>query len=192
MLMLLGFGIITQNAKAQSGRFSVGLEVAQPMGTMGDAAGFGIGGSLRYELPVGDNLGIMLTAGYLSFGGKDIDFVVPGLIDTTIEGPSTSVIPIQLGAKYYFNEAQDGFYAQLEVGVHMFSYGKIEGDTTDSESKTYLSFAPGVGYHLANLDFGLKYQLINGIEGFDETTFEETTEMYSYLGLRIAYVFGEK
>jgi hypothetical protein len=171
---------LIQTSDAQVGRFSAGLELALPMGDFGDVAGTGFGGSLRYEYPLGDNIGLMATVGYLTFGEEDLgDF-----------GTYTySMIPIQVGGKYYFTEQQNGFYAMAELGVHSTTvdveipetnfFGIIIPGQSASESSTDLSFAPGVGYHLANLDFGLKYQIIS-TEGSST----------SYLGIRAAYVFG--
>ena len=65
--------------------------------------------------------------------------------------------------------------------------------TDETNSKTNLSYAPEIGYHFSNLDFGLRYQLFsypttvsNGI-----TTVSKTTTQ-GYLGLRVAFVFGER
>lgn len=161
---------------AQNGRFSIGAELGLPMGDFGDGAGIGFGGTVGYEHPIGDMMGIGLRAGYLTFSGKD-------------GGPSSSMIPAQAFFKYYFMEAQDGFYAMADLGIHNFrvdlgSYtDPFTGTTIDlgTASSTNLSYAPEIGYHLANIDLGLRYQLIS--------TTGSTT---SYLGVRIAYVFGEK
>lgn len=194
---------------AQNGRFSVGAELGLPMGSFGDGAGIGFGGTLRYEFPLGDKMGLSGTAGYMIFSGKDITVSGGGIIpDQTFKGSSMGMIPIQAGFKYYFMEAQDGFYAMAELGVHI---GMVSGsDYTDpitgitvegeSSSSTNLSYAPSIGYHLANLDFGLRYQLFSQksesvtydpLTGFPTGT-ESTTSTGSYIGLRVAYVFGEK
>jgi len=152
-------------ASAADGRLSIGAEVAMPMGTFGDAVSTGFGGSLRYEMPMGDNLGLTVTAGYITFSGKDF-----------FDGISFNYIPVQVGAKYYFQEQQNGFYGMVELGIHSGSTS-AEG----SESSTDLSYAPALGYHLANIDIGLRYQMI-ATEG----------ESTSYLGLRLAYVLGGK
>ena len=171
---------------AQNGRISLGAELGLPMGDFGDAASMGFGGSLRYEMPMGDNLGLTLTAGYLMFSGKDQE-----IFGIEIEGADWSMIPIQLGAKYYFTEQQEGFYGMVELGVHAMTVTTPSYSTTflgvpvtvpeSSASSTELSYAPAIGYHLANIDIGLRYQMI-ATEG-------STT---SYLGFRLAYVFGEK
>jgi hypothetical protein len=169
---------------ADNGRFSVGAELGLPMGTFGDAASIGIGGSLRYEMPMGDNLGLMLTAGYMSFSGKTV---------SGIDLPNETMIPVQVGAKYYFTEQQNGFYGSAELGIHSTSVtipayaGITVGGVTygaypeQKLTSTDFSFAPGVGYALANVDIGLRYQIISSTGGST-----------SYLGLRLAYVFGEK
>jgi hypothetical protein len=170
--------------KAQNGRFSVGAELALPMGNFKDAAGMGFGGSVRYEYPVSDNLGLTGTVGYLVFGKKSFN---DGFVD--VESTS-SMIPVQAGLKYYFQESQNGFYAMAELGIHNFhskvstpSYTVLGFTFPASEvsgSSTNLSYAPELGYHLANIDLGVRYQIIS--------TTGSTT---SYLGLRFAYVFGE-
>jgi len=159
------FIISSSSVFAQNGRFSIGANVAMPMGDFGDAAGVGFGGSLRYEMPVGDNLGLTGTVGYLTFGGKDF-----------FDGINFNLIPIMVGAKYYFTEQQNGFYAGIAVGMTSSSTS-AEG----SESSTVFTWAPGIGYHLDNIDLGLDYN--------SYTKDEFTT---SYLGLRLAYVFGAK
>jgi hypothetical protein len=190
---------------AQNGRFSVGAELGLPLGSFGDGNGIGFGGTLRYEHPLGDKMGLTFTAGYLTFSGKDVTFdPFPGLIPaTTIKGSSVGMIPIQAGFKYYFTEAQDGFYAMAELGVHIASVSApdytdpITGTTIEggSASSTNLSYAPSIGYHLANLDLGLRYQLFSQkttvVEPFTGTSVSATSTS-GYIGLRVAYVFGEK
>jgi len=162
---------------AQNGRFSVGAELGLPMGDFKDANGIGIGGTLRYEYPISDALAIGLGVGYITFAAKDITITIPFFGDTTVKGSSFNVIPIQAFAKYYFGgEAQDGFYGMINLGM---SNGKSSGE--GAEGSTKLSYAPELGYHLTNIDLGLRYQMIS-TEG-------STT---SWIGVRLAYVFGEK
>jgi len=186
----------TAIANAQGMRFSVGAEGAFPMGNFGDVSGTGFGGSLRIELPIGDKLGFTGTAGYIAFAGKDIT-----IAGQTVTGDGVGMIPVQLGLKYYFNEQQDGFYGHVMLGVHMFSTDAVDIDpttgasTTKSEMNTKFSYAPEVGYHLAKLDFGLRYQLFSNTETtYDPVTYEavDKSVSYAYLGIRIAYVLGGK
>lgn len=152
----------TSNAQL---RVSVGPELCMPMGDFADGFGIGFGGTVGVEYGVSDNLGIGARAGYLTFGGKDM-----------MDGFSFNMIPLQAFAKYYFTESQSGLYGMLNLGFHN---GKV--NVEGAEGSTDLSYAPEVGYHLANIDLGLRYQMV-ATEG-------STT---SYLGIRIAYVFGEK
>jgi hypothetical protein len=143
------------------GRFSVGAEVALPQGDWSDFVGVGIGGSVRYESAINDNLSWMGTAGYISFAEKDDS------------GLKFSMIPVQAGLKYYFNESFNGFYGAAELGI-TFAKAEFAGvSASDSE----FGFAPSVGYHLGNIDISARYQIISDA---------------NYLGFRVAYVFGGK
>ena len=172
-----------KTTQAQNGRFSVGAELGLPMGTFGDGYGLGIGGSLRYEYPIGDNMGIGLTAGYITFSGKTV---------SGYKGPSFSMIPAQAFFKYYFQEQQKGFYGMVDLGIHHssvkiaaityvdpFTGQTVELYPAQTVSATDLSYAPEIGYHLDNIDLGLRYQIVSS-----------TGSTTSYLGVRIAYVFG--
>lgn len=97
---------------AQSGRFSGGLELGLPVGDYADFNSLGIGVSARYEYSVEDKISIMATAGFQSFSAKEFGGLKPD---------ATTIIPVQIGGKYYFNEAWNGFYAGAELGLHMIS-----------------------------------------------------------------------
>lgn len=194
ILLVTGLISVSTISYAHDARVSLGLEVGIPMGTFGDNQGIGFGGSLRYEAPLGDNAAITATAGYLTFGGKD--FTESGI---TIKGESTYMIPIQAGLKYYFMEQQQGFYGHVMLGVHMYKSSETTYDlttgvtTTKDKLKAAFSYAPEIGYHLDNLDFGLRYQLFAiSSPVVNLATGEVTSESksYGYLGLRVAYVFG--
>lgn len=159
-------------ASLAQGRFSIGADLALPLGDFADAVGFGIGGTARYEAPINDNISWMATAGFISFMKKEQDLGSFGTVDV-----SSTAIPIQGGIKYYFTESFNGFYAAGELGVHMVSVKVEGGGESESESETEFSFAPGVGYHLGALDLGARYQMAGDAD---------------YFGFRIAYVLGGK
>lgn len=165
-LVLLTFSLLSL-AVAPSfsqGRFSIGPEVAMPVGDWSDVVGLGIGGTVRYEGAINDNLNWMATAGYLSFGDKE-DL-----------GVKFSMIPINAGVKYYFDESFSGFYAGAELGFNVVK-AKYEdtGFGSFSASETKFGFAPMVGYHISVIDIGAKYALVSDA---------------NYFGVRVAYVFG--
>lgn len=178
-------------AMAQTNRFSAGLELAMPMGDFGDVQGMGFGVSLGYEIPVGDHLGVLAQAGFISFSAKDFEIDLGPFGTTTIEGMTMSAIPIQVGAKYYFMDNQDGFYLGVLTGIHLLT--PEEGD-----GRTNFGIAPMLGIVIAeNIDIALRYQLL--FDSYDETTVvgttvttETVTTTNSYLGLRAAYMFGSR
>ena len=179
---------------AQDSRASVGLEVAMPMGDWADFYGIGLGGTLGYEIPVGDNLGVMAQLGYISFSGKDFESstTVNGVTTTTtVETDAAGMIPIQIGAKYYFSENQEGAYLGALTGVHMQSVEEVTSINlttgaieTEKKLKSNFGIAPVLGFMVTeNIDLGLRYQMIFAKDALDETVTN------SYLGLRAAYMF---
>jgi hypothetical protein len=179
-------------AQSFSSRFSIGGELAMPTGNYGDRASTGFGGSLRYEVPLGTSpFALMATAGYLSFGSKSSDDAALNTYKYT-----NSMIPLQLGLKLYLTGQQRGFYVSGEAGVHLLSSKNsivYNGITTSSNyNNTAFSYAPGIGYHFASVDIGLKYQLFSDPVTLTNPVNNEsstTTSTGSYLGLRIAFVF---
>lgn len=193
--LVSGLMSFTSVSNAQTGRFSLGAELGIPMGDLGDAVSIGFGATVRYEHPIGENIGLSLTTGFLTFGGKTTDIDLGGGTVISYSGPAIGMLPIQAGFKYYFTEQQLGFYAMAEVGVHMTTIAAVSyaGYAGESASSTDLSYAPEIGYCLENFDFGLRYQMIsasNDVVDFNTGAVTTETTTNSYLGLRIAYVFG--
>jgi hypothetical protein len=151
-------------ASFSQGRFSIGAELALPVGDWDEAIGLGFGGSVRYEAPINENLSWMGTGGFLSFGEKDDS------------GLKATMIPVLGGIKYYFTESFNGFYAGAELGV---SFNKVKYDIpgfgSGEESSTDFAFGPQVGYHVGPLDISARYFLV---------------EDANSLGFRVAYVLG--
>lgn len=168
------FVVVAFGAAFSQGRFSGGLELGLPVGVFGDIANIGIGASARYEAPIQDKLNWTGTVGFLSFGGKSISGFSYG---------SSTIIPIQGGVKYYFTESFNGFYASGELGLSIATFSvpgfNLFGQTVGggSVSETRFGFAPGIGYHLGNLDFSGRFQLVSDL---------------NYFNVRAAYVFGGK
>lgn len=188
---------IATGTMAQENRFSGGLELAFPMGDFGDASGIGFGVTLGYEIPVADKVGVMAQLGYINFSGKDVD-----VMGVTVEGNSMGSIPIQVGLKYYFTDNQEGFYAGLLTGVHMNmvkvpDIEVVNGTVTvgeKTETNTVFGVAPLIGMLVTeNVDIALRYQLLfDSYEVVNPVTGASVKESVtnSYLGLRIAYMFG--
>jgi hypothetical protein len=169
---------------AQSGRFSVGAEAALPLGNNIYSKGsypYGGGLSFRYEKPIGDKIGVMGTVGGQYFYSS----VSAGL---NLTQNSVIVVPIMFGGKYYVKDQQDGFYGSFEMGLGV-SIGSSESVTfvqgqpksSGSGTTTNFAFAPGFGYHLSRVDFGMRYQSIAGKDG-----------SFNTWNLRIGFVFGKR
>lgn len=176
LVVLFALMCVVGTANAQQIKLSVGPEVALPMGAFGDAANIGFGGTVRAEYPVAPNMNLMLTAGYLMWGGKEFDF---GFFKVTTD---YSAIPILAGAKYFF---APGIYGMAEAGIHMFTFkaettgGLFAGSSSTSESK--FGGGVGVGYEAAlsptvGLDLNAKYAFVSGD--------------LSYIGARVGVKFG--
>ena len=163
------FTTFAQTQPGGGGKFSIGLDAGLPIGTAHKYLDYIIGGSLKYEYPVADNLFITGSAGYSRVHAKsfDISFNYPDFSSQYhIEGGSVGVIPVKVGAKYYF----DG---------HFFGEGQIGAAfTTGNGTGTAFVYSPGVGYTFAGgFEAGIRYEAWsnNGTTG--------------QLGLRLAYRF---
>lgn len=171
---------------AQDSGFSAGLDLAMPMGDMGDVFSFGVGPMVSYEKEAGDMGLLGLSASYTILFPKE-DFISGG-----------SVIPLQASYKHFFSDVREGFYAGAMFGygiltvktedIDLGPLGTIEGS---SASNSGLALAPLVGYFLnERLDVGLRYQLVM-ISADGDATVEsgEETSTNSYLGIRAGYNF---
>lgn len=151
------------------GRFSIGFEMGLPIGDFATTSNAGFGGSARYEHSMAKGLNWMVTAGYLSFSGKPLSVPFGPAPSTT-----TSLIPIQVGLKYYFTDNFNGFYLGAAAGVSASSTSvsaSIVPGTTATTTDT--AIAGMAGYHLKTFDFGLALQLIGDAR---------------YANLRVAFV----
>jgi len=165
----------------QSNQVSLGIDALLPQGDFNKEFSMGIGPSVGFELPVGDHIGITAQAAYSILLLKDD-------IKEVLDG--ASLIPLQAGLKYYFQESQSGIYAHGQLGVHMFSEKFKEnaafGLEAETESEAHFSWGIGAGYQLEKFDLGIRY---NSISPKSEEG-EGEAEAFSYIGLRIAYLIS--
>lgn len=143
-------------------QFSIGVDLALPMGTMADFQGMGFGASGRYDGAINDNLSWSAGVGYISFSGKDYDYGFG-----TVSGSSFAMIPIQGGVKYYFTESNAGFYGAADIGIWLAA--------SSGSSGSEFGFSPGVGYRVSSFDIAMKYNAVGNV---------------SSLGFRVGYVLG--
>jgi hypothetical protein len=175
LLLLLCNYAGSNNQAGEDGRFSIGGELAAPTATFAKQQGIGYGATMRLEAPVGNQTALMFTFGYLQITTHNPPALNTFSLDT---GPSF-LIPVQLGLKVYFQEQQSGFYLMMNGGAHGYR-GAIEDSTGGHKIKFAVSYAPEFGCHLENVDIGLRVQFINTPD-----------HITSYIGFRLAYVFGD-
>jgi outer membrane protein W len=162
---------------AQSNQLSFGADVALPMGDFGDFYTLGIGPAVGFELPLGDKLGLTAQVSYM--------FLTPSSDFSDIV-KSSSMLPLQAGLKYYFQESQSGLYAHGQLGVHSTSTTIDLGPLGEStESSSNFSWAIGAGYQLEKFDIGVRYNSIS-----PDSDAGDEAESSTYIGLRVAYLLN--
>jgi hypothetical protein len=130
-----------QSFPSKNAKFSVGVDLGLPVGNAANGYSFGIGGSLKYEIPAATNLMVTLSGGYESLNVKTDFFPNSGL-------PSSfGFIPLKAGLKYYIN---DGFFGEGQIGVAI---------STESGGGSAFAYAPGAGYTFDNgFEVGVRYE----------------------------------
>ncbi len=84
-----------------------GLVVSLPMGSFGDAANMGVGGTAAFELNFAPQISGVGQLGYISYG-------------TDSKNTSFSTVPLLVGIKYYVVPGTD-FYGIGQLGLNFFS-----------------------------------------------------------------------
>ncbi|RMG20285.1 MAG: hypothetical protein D6732_28765 [Methanobacteriota archaeon] len=185
ILLFIGliFGML-QPGFSKAG-FGVNGEVALPMGTFGDVAGAGFGGTLLVQFPASLDLMFTGRAGYISWGGKELDMEIFSF------SYNYSAIPVMGGVRKYFGTGGARFFAEGEVGLHIFKLkttttttilDPVSGteettSTSASATETKFSVAPGVG-----VEFGSSTKMT--------ISARYNVGGESYLGLRFGVAFG--
>jgi opacity protein-like surface antigen len=150
--------IFTGFVNAQNNMYlGVGPLVSLPIGSFGDAANVGFGGTAIFELEFMPQLHGTAQAGYITWG-------------TDADDLSFSGIPILVGAKYYFMQS-GGVYGHGQLGVTLltFDYPEIVtpfGSFGGSQSSTEFSFVIGAGYEVQAsesviVDLGAAFNLVS-------------------------------
>ncbi|RYU90002.1 hypothetical protein EWM62_10685 [Mucilaginibacter terrigena] len=136
LLAIVGGISFTASAQSDKARFSIGFEGGLPIGSTSDVYNVGLGGSLKYEMPIGSGTMFTISGGYTSFKVKDV-----------FGGGSVGFVPAKAGIKYFFS---DGFYGEGQVGAAF---------STESGGGTAFAYAPGIGYALeGGFDIGVRYE----------------------------------
>lgn len=170
-------GLFTSGAlQAQTTQLSIGADAMVPIGDFSEWASFGVGPALGIEFPAGDRAGLVVQLAYNFMTAQD---------DANID--SWTIMPIQAGGKFYFQETQSGFYGSLLLGLHnqTVTTKEIDGGPllgtipSVKESEADFSWAIGLGYQLDKLDIGARYNAIS-----------DSNAKWGYFGFRVAYLLG--
>lgn len=171
VFMLFSTAFFANKVYAQ---FSLGAELALPVGDFSDLSSLGFGATAGYDYPVTEKFKIGANAGYIFMLVKDEYKDGLGAIFGDNVDVNIGMIPIQAHAKYHLTEQ---FYLMGLAGIHMINV-KVEAlGESETESDTEFSFGFGAGVNLGVVDIGARYQIINGSD---------------YIGARVAYLFGGK
>lgn len=165
-VLLTAGSFLTCLAQSNPGKFSIGLEGGLPVGDYSDLYKFGIGGSLKYDLPVAPNFYVTFSAGYSSFQIKDEAKQLLRFFGSNQS--SSGFVPLKVGGKYYFNNK--GFFGEAQVGAAI---------ATASGGGTAFAYSPGIGYTFdGSFEAGVRYE-----------AWSKSGSTFGQFGLRLAYCF---
>jgi hypothetical protein len=145
---------------------SIGAEYGLTTGNLSNYYGSVVGGSLKFELPVGTpQFNLTATIGYTAY-----------LVRLDYNGPlslnSEKFIPVEIGAKYYFTKIA---YFEGDAGISQ----NIQSNFTGSKSAFIYSPVIGISAptnkHKSTIDIGLRF---------------ESRDDNHRVAVRLAYRFG--
>ena len=157
LLLLVSSLSFSQFAPAK-GKMTLGpaLELSLPIGNFSDFAGFGFGGTARFEYGLDPNLALTGNLGYLWWSGKS----------GTGYDWSNHAVPLIGGVKYGFSK---GWFVSGELGLYFYT---INWDYTGatgipgyvgsySASSTQFMLAPGIGYQKGPIEGLLRFYVLD-------------------------------
>ncbi len=164
-IFLLTFaGIITVTAFSQSKSGGTSLSSGLEIGLpMGDMSNTqSIGLGASVKALFGETSGFTASLGYMTFTGKEVSGFG--------KFPAFNAIPVKVG---YRMATEGGFYFEPQVGMAFTSQG--------GSSASAFTYAPNVGIITGGLDLSARYEAMSN-----------NGSTISFVGLRLAYMFGGK
>lgn len=162
------------NLQAQRGvfgigpSFSIGVEAGIPVADLSTFNNLGIGGSAKLGVPLFDGGDVTLSAGYISFSGKNAPIG---------KYAALNLIPIKAGLRF---KLANSVYGEPQLGYTSY---KRSGASDGSGAFTY---AANLGFLLSrNFDLAARY------ENASKSSNGQNLNL-SHIGLRLAYNFGSK
>lgn len=170
-VLLLTAAMLQAQNNAAFSKISLGFVMGFPTGKTAKVYVNGYGGSFKAEYNILRSLNLTGSVGYQAFRYRDD--VKKRLEYNQEETQPDGVVPIKLGAKYYFGEI---YYAALELGA---------ANTLDNGITSSFSYGPTLGVFLPfsksyGADLGLRYE---GWKG--------NGAQVSFFGLRAAFAIGK-
>jgi Outer membrane protein beta-barrel domain len=159
VLLLLVSSLSFSQLVPAKGKMTLGpaLELSLPIGNFSDYAGFGFGGTARFEYGLEPNLALTGNLGYLYWGGKSGDQY----------DWSNSAVPLLAGVKYGIGKS---FFVSGELGFYFYtidwnytgpSGGLLGFLGSYSASSTQFMLAPGIGYQKGPIEGLLRFYLLD-------------------------------
>ena len=141
--------VFAVSVNGQKGNFSAGVNLGLPTADASDGYSFTLGAEVNYLFDVSSDFKAGVSASYLTFFGKDIDF-----LGTTIEIENAAVLPIAGAVRYL---ASDKFSIGVDLG---YAIG-ISPDGNDGG----FYYRPLIGYNLSEkMELNASYSGIS-VEG---------------------------
>jgi hypothetical protein len=161
------------------------LQFVLPLGDFADSSGPLIGPVLRVGYRVMPPLELTLRAGFLFGISKDRS---QGGIDAS---SGVNIIPIHIGARYFFMEPYAGVYGAAEIGMNMISPKASVGGTSVSglDSQTRFGANLGVGYVISKdlpIDIRAQFMLLNLIGKDNKSVGGISVDEPTFFGLGIS------
>ncbi len=146
--LFLGTNVKAQTTEKSAWRLGIGVEGGIPTGDMKnsvaggqDYSKFQLGGTVRLQYGVSDNVALTATTGYYNFFA-------------TNSGKDLGVVPVKLGLKAFYT---DNLYVGGEAGAGFETVSWAGGD-----KNTKLILAPTLGWADKSWDVGIKYENFSG------------------------------
>lgn len=170
-VFLLVAAMVQAQENAAFSKISLGFVMGFPTGKTAKVYVNGYGASVKAEYNIASAINLTGSAGYLVFRYRDD--VKKRLDYNGEETRANGVLPIKLGAKYYFAGI---YYAAIEVGT---------ANTLGDRISSSFSYSPTLGVYLPfskshGADLGLRYEGWKGSGG-----------QVSFFGLRLAFAIGK-
>jgi hypothetical protein len=162
VLLLLVSSISFAQFGPAKGKMTLGpaVELSLPIGNFSDFAGFGFGGTARFEYGLDPKMALSANIGYLYWSGQSTD----------VWDYSNHAIPIMVGIKYMiakqlFVSGEIGLYSYTVdwnyTGPSYSGLGGFYGLSDYSASSTQFMLAPGIGYQSGPLEGLLRFYVLD-------------------------------